>query len=110
FPVAPAAHLVFPHVDRDTTLYIVNTGDRPASETAVLLYGNNGLLAGSTTLSIGAKAGWSGHIGDLLPSVQALDGYVVVDTQGTLFASSSDSLVGMQSYQRGDAGIVLAQT
>jgi hypothetical protein len=109
FPAAPAGRLVFPHVDQDTVLYIVNMGDRATPTTAVLLYDNNGVLAGSTTLSIGGKAGWSGRIADLLPSVQTFDGYVVVDTHGSPFADSSETLVGMQSYQRGDSEIVLAQ-
>src|SRR5262249_9748612 len=90
-------------------LHIVNTGDRRTPTTAVLVYDNNGVLAGSTTLSIGAKAGWSGHIADLLPSLQAVDGYVVVDTHGDPFASSSETLVGMQSSQRADAAIVIGQ-
>ena len=109
FPTAPATRLVFPHVDKDTILYILNTGNQPASATALLVYDNNGILAGSTTLSLGAKAGWSGHITDLLPSLRALDGYVVVDTQGAPFVSSSEALIGMQSYQRGDSQIVLGQ-
>jgi len=109
FPTAPSARLFFPHVDKDTTLYIVNTGDRATPETAVLVYDNNGALAGSTTVSIAAKGGWSGRVADLLPSLQAVDGYVVVDAHGSLFATSADTLVGMQSYQRGDAAIVLGQ-
>jgi hypothetical protein len=39
----------------------------------------------------------------------AFDGYVVVDTQGDVFSTASDTLVGMQSYQRGDAAIVIGQ-
>src|SRR5205823_4340996 len=109
FPIAPSGRLVFPHVDKDTILYIVNTGDQPTSTTAVLAYDNNGVLAGSSTLSIAGKAGWSGHIADLLPSLQSLDGYVVVDTQGSVFGASPETLVGMQTYQRGDSEIVLGQ-
>ena len=109
FPAAPAARLVFPHVDKDTILYIVNTGDRSISTAAILVYDSNGVQAGSTTFSLGAKAGWNGHIADLLPSLQAIDGYVVVDTQGGPFTSSSEALVGMQSYQRGDSEIVFGQ-
>jgi len=109
FPVAPSSRLVFPHVDKDTVIYIVNTGDFPTPATAVFVYDNNGVLAGSTTLSIGAKAGWSGHIADLLPSLQAVDGYVVVDTQGSAFTASSETLIGMQNYQRGDSAIVLGE-
>src|SRR6185503_8742860 len=97
FPSAPSARLVFPHVDKDTTLYIVNTGDRANPETAVLVYDNNGTLVGNTTVSLAAKGGWSGHVADLLPSLQSLDGYVVVDAQGSLFATSAGTLVGMQS-------------
>jgi hypothetical protein len=96
-------------VDKDTVLYIVNTGDNANPSTAFLVYDNSGTLAGSTMLSIGAKSGWTGRISDLLPSLQAIDGYVVVDTHGDIFASSSDTLVGMQSSQRGDAAIVIAQ-
>src|SRR5262249_15488690 len=70
---------------------------------------NSGTLAGSTTVSIAAKAGWSGRIADLIPSLQAFDGYVVVDTHGSMFGSSPDTLVGMQSIQRGDAAIVIGQ-
>jgi hypothetical protein len=109
FPTAPSDRLFFPHVDKDTTLYIVNTGDRANPETAVLVYNNSGTLAGSTTVSIPARGGWSGRIADLVPSLAAVDGYVVVDTHGSLFASSGGTLVGMQSYQRGDAAIVLGQ-
>lgn len=109
FPVAPASRLVFPHVDKDTVLYIVNTGDSSVPSAAVLVYNNNGVLAGSTTLSIGGKGGWSGQVSDLLPSLQAVDGYVIVDTLGAVFTSFSDTLVGMQSYQRGDGAIVLGQ-
>ena len=109
FPTAPSARLVFPHVDKDTILYIVNTGDQASPATAVLVYDNNGVLVGSTTLSIGAKAGWTGQVADLLPSLQAVDGYVVVDTQGALFTASPDTLVGMQSYQQRDGAIVIGQ-
>ncbi len=109
FPVAPAARLVFPHVDKDTILHVVNTGDNSISSTAVLLYDNNGALSNRAALSLGAKAGWSGHIADLLPSSQSFDGYVVVDTLSGAFATPSETLVGMQSHQGGDAAIVLAQ-
>jgi hypothetical protein len=109
FPAAPASRLVFPHVDKDTVLYVVNTGDRATPTTGVFAYDNNGLLAGSTTVSLGGKAGWSGRIADLLPSLQTFDGYVVVDTHGSPFADSSETLVGIQSYQRGDSEIVLGQ-
>jgi hypothetical protein len=109
FPTAPSSRLFFPHVDKDTTLYVVNTGDQSIPTAAVSVYDNNGSLAGSMTLSIGPKAGWSGRIADLLPSLQAIDGYVVVDAQGSMFSSSSETLVGMQSYQRGDAAIVIGQ-
>jgi hypothetical protein len=109
FPIAPASHLVFPHVDKDTVIHVVNTGDQPAGTTAFFVFDNNGVLTGSTTISISAKGGWSGHIGDLIPSVQAVDGYLVVDTAGGLFATPSETLVGMQTYNRGDAAIVLAQ-
>jgi hypothetical protein len=51
----------------------------------------------------------SGRIADLLPSLQTFDGYVVVDTHGSPFADSSETLVGIQSYQRGDSEIVLGQ-
>src|SRR5262249_51249540 len=95
FPVAPSARLVFPHVDKDTSLFVVNTGDNSIPSAAVLVYDNNGGLSGNATLSLGAKAGWSGHVADLLPSLQSIDGYVVVDTQGTVFASPSETLVGM---------------
>jgi hypothetical protein len=109
FPIAPAARLVFPHVDKDTSLYVVNTGDNSIPAAAVLVYDNNGVVSGSATVSLGAKAGWSGHVADLLPSLQSVDGYVVVDTEGTVFASPSETLVGMQSHQGGDAAIVLGQ-
>jgi hypothetical protein len=109
FPVAPSRQLVFPRVDRDTVLHIVNTGDSANPATGVFVYDNNGVLAGSTTVSLGAKAGWSGRIADLLPAVQAIDGYVVVNTQGEPFSSSSETLVGMQSFQRGDSSIVIGQ-
>jgi hypothetical protein len=109
FPTAPSARLVFPHVDKDTILYIVNTGDQPVPATAVVMYDNNGILAGSTTLSLAAKSGWNGRITDLLPALQGIDGYVVVDSQGAVFAGSSETLVGMQNYLRGDAAIVLGQ-
>ena len=109
FPAAPAGRLVFPHVDKDTVLYIVNSGDNAAPAVAVFVYDNNGGLAGSTTLAIGAKAGWSGRVTDLFPTLQAIDGYVVLDTQSSLFSASSDTLVGMQSYERGDEAIVLGQ-
>jgi hypothetical protein len=108
FPTAPSARLVFPRVDKDTILYVVNTGDQATPAAGVLAYGNNGVLAGSTTVSIGAKAGWSGRIGDLLPSLQGFDGYVVVDSQGSAYTSSLETLVGMQTYQRGDAAIIIA--
>src|SRR2546422_9612256 len=48
-----------------------------------------------------ALQGWKGHPDGPVPPMQALDGYVVVDTQGTLFASSSDSLVGSFACQPG---------
>ena len=31
FPTAPSARLIFPHVDKDTILHIVNTGDRDSN-------------------------------------------------------------------------------
>jgi hypothetical protein len=109
FPIAPAGRLFFPHVDKDTTLYVVNTGSLALPSTAVLVYDNNGALAGSAALSLNPKAGWSGRITDLLPSLQTFDGFVVVDSQGGPFAPSSDALVGIQSYQNGDSQIVLGQ-
>ena len=109
FPAAPSSRLIFPHVDKDTVLNVVNTGDFATPTTGVLVYNNSGLLAGSAIVSIGAKSGWTGHVGDLIPSLQALDGYVVVDTQGNAFTPSSETLVGMQTYQRGDAAIVIGQ-
>src|SRR5262249_26478015 len=109
FPIAPSARLIFPHVDKDTILSIVNTGDQSMPTTAVLVYDNSGALTGSTTLFIGAKAAWSGDITDLLASLQAIAGYVVVRGEGTAFTPSSETLVGMLSYQRGDAAIVIGQ-
>src|SRR5262249_27090109 len=61
FPIAPASRLVFPHVDKDTVIHVVNIGDRPAGATAFFVFDNNGVLTGSTTISISAKGGWSGH-------------------------------------------------
>jgi hypothetical protein len=109
FPLASSSRLLFPQVDKDTTLHIVNTGDFAVPTTAVLAYDNTGALVGTATLSIGGKAGWTGRIVDLLPSLQSFSGYVLVDTQGAIFATSSDTLVGMQSNQRGDAAIVIGQ-
>jgi hypothetical protein len=109
FPTVPSSRLIFPHVDQDTTLYIVNTGDRSAATTGVYVFDNNGSLAGSTMFSLNAKAGWTGRVADLIPALQSIDGYVVVDTQGNLFQGSSETLVGMQSFQRGDSSIVLGQ-
>jgi len=109
FPAAPSRRLVFPHVDRDTVLHVVNTGDQSNPATAVLAYNNSGVPVGGTVISLGPKAGWTGRITDLLPSLTAFDGYVVLDTQGDVFSSSSETLVGMQSYQRGDAAIVIGQ-
>jgi len=109
FPAAPSRRLIFPHVDRDTVLHVVNTGDQSNPATAVLVFDNNGVPVGGTTLSLAPKAGWTGRVTDLLPALTAIDGYMVVDTQGDIFSSSSDTLVGMQSYRRGDAAIVIAQ-
>src|SRR5262249_47405776 len=105
----PSQRLVFPRVDKDTILYVVNTGDGPIPTAAVSLYDNSGALLGRTNVSIDAKAGWSSTVADILSSVKTIDGYVVFDAQGTPFATSGDTLVGMETYQRGGSAIVPAQ-
>jgi hypothetical protein len=58
---------------------------------------------------LAAKQGWSGPITDLVALLPGFEGYVIVDTHGAVFSASPDTLVGMQSYQRGDAAIVIGQ-
>jgi hypothetical protein len=106
-----SSRLVFPHVNKDTVLHVVNTGARSIPATAVLAYDNNGTLLGNSIVSLPAQGGWTGQIGDVIPSLQSVDGYVVFDTQGGPFASPAETLAGMESYQRAtDNAIVIGQS
>jgi hypothetical protein len=103
---APAARLLFPQVNNETILHVVNTGSQPIQSASLLGYDNNGNRVGSALLAIAAQGGWSGRIVDLLPSMAGVDGYAEIDSRG-LFSSSA-SLVGTASYQRGGDNAVVA--
>jgi hypothetical protein len=105
---SPASRLLFPQVNKDTILHVVNIGNQPI-RTGVSVYDNKGNLRGSTIVSIDAHAGWSGSITDLLPFLDAIEGYATIDTSAGPFPSSYQALVGMASFSHGgDNAIVLA--
>jgi len=105
----PSSRLIFPHVDNSTILHVVNTGNQISRFNRFNVYDNTGNLAGSTTIEIDPHAGWSGRIADLVPSLNDVDGYVVMDTSTNPFVPGSASLVGIATYSKGaDDAVVMA--
>ena len=103
-----SSRLIFPHVDDSTILHVVNTGNQTSGFTTVNVYDNKGNLSGSTTIAIAPHAGWSGRIADLVPSLNDVDGYTVIDTSGP-FATPYQALVGIATYSKGaDDAVVTA--
>ena len=101
--------MIFPHVDNSTILHVVNTGNQISRFNRFNVYDNTGNLAGSTTIEIDPHAGWSGRIADLVPSLNDVDGYVVMDTSTNPFVPGSASLVGIATYSKGaDDAVVMA--
>jgi hypothetical protein len=86
----------------------VNIGNQTIRTTGVSVYDNNGNLRGSTIASIDAHGGWSGSITDLLPSLDAIEGYAIIDTAAGPFPSPYQAMVGISYSHGGDNAIVPA--
>ncbi len=98
----PASRLIFPEISTSgsspTIISFVNTGAQTVPVAAISLFGNDGKLVSQTYMKLMPMSGFSGPVTTLFPKLSAFDGYAVVETAGTPFSSSVNSLVGFETY------------
>ena len=107
----PAAQIVFPKVviggGSDTVVSFAHVGSGRLNLASIALFDNTGKFVASSFLRLEPFSGFSGPISELFPNVGSLDGYAVLNTAGTAFTASQETLIGIETYrERSDVAVL----